>query len=67
MLKDIPIDSEEFAELELGIEIVPVHDLRPRVDADAFITRDFGSILIDNDCLAFCEDVVIVTVFFVGV
>ena len=49
VLSEIPIDCEEFAELELGIEIIPVKMLRERVGADAFITRDFLSILIDDD------------------
>ena len=48
ILQEFPIDSEEFAEMDLGIEIIPVLGLRTRVDADAFITRDFASILIDN-------------------
>lgn len=48
VLSEIPIDSEEFAEIELGIEIIPVKRLRERVGADAFITRDFLSILIDD-------------------
>ena len=49
VLLEIPIDCEQFAEIDLGIEIIPVPELRARVDADAFITRDFSSILIDND------------------
>lgn len=48
-LAEIPIDCEAFAELDLGIEIIPVKGLRERVGADAFITRDFMSILIDED------------------
>ena len=49
ILQETPIDCEAFAELDLEIEIIPAKGLRERVDADAFITRDFKSILIDDE------------------
>lgn len=47
ILSTMPVDIEAFAELELGMEMIPVPQLRGRVGADAFITHDFSSILID--------------------
>ena len=49
ILSAIPVEVEEFAELDLEIELIPFPGLRAEVNADAFISRDFQSILIDND------------------
>ena len=49
VLSDTPVDIEAFAELDLELGIVPKAGLRQAVKADAMITRDFQSILIDND------------------
>ncbi len=48
-LTEIPIDIEGFVELDLGIDIIPQAGMRHRIKADALITSDFKSILIDND------------------
>ena len=47
ILADIPVDIEAFAECDLRIDIIPVAGLRGRIKADAEITQDFKSILVD--------------------
>lgn len=46
-LQRIPIDVETFIEFDLELEIVPCHDICEKVSAEAIITRDFGSIMVD--------------------
>ncbi len=49
LLSEVPVDIENFTENVLGIAIVPEPGVREEMGADAFITRDFSSILIDYD------------------
>ena len=47
ILAEVPVDIEAFAEFDLRIDIIPVAGLRDRIRADAEITQDFKSILVD--------------------
>ena len=45
-----PVPIEEITELELGISILPVPNLRKDKAIDAYISHDFQHIIIDDDC-----------------
>lgn len=48
-LSTIPVNIEDFVEFDLGIEIIPQQGVRKTIGADAYITRDFQSIVVDYD------------------
>jgi len=45
----IPVEIEEIAGFDLKIEIVPEPGIKSLCDVDAYITRDFSSIVVDRD------------------
>lgn len=47
ILNNIPVDIEQFAAFELGIDIIPEPGIRQDCGCDAIITGDFNSILVD--------------------
>ena len=48
-LSIIPVNIEDFVEFDLGIELIPQQGVRKTIGADAYITRDFKSIVVDYD------------------
>lgn len=46
----LPVDIEKIIENSLGLEIIPIPQLRQLCDADALITSNWLSIYVDNDC-----------------
>lgn len=44
----IPVDIEKIIEIDMGIEIVPVRDLRFN-KIDAYVTQDFQTIVVDAE------------------
>jgi hypothetical protein len=48
----IPVDIEKIIEVELGINIIPIPELKSLCDIDALISSDWRSIYVDKDCYA---------------
>lgn len=46
-LSCLPVKIEDFTEFDLDIEIIPELEIRKTIGADAYITRNFKSIIID--------------------
>lgn len=44
-----PIDMENIIEFKLKLEIIPLSNIRPLINSDAFILSDFQSIILDSD------------------
>jgi Zn-dependent peptidase ImmA (M78 family) len=45
----VPVNIEEIVALDMGIEIIPEPNLKASCDIDAYITRDFKSIVVDRN------------------
>ncbi len=45
----VPVPMEEIVELDLKIQIIPIHGLQDRIDVDAFLTNNLKAICVDYD------------------
>lgn len=50
----LPIDMEQIIEIKMGISIEPIPDFRRGHDVDAFLKRDYSSVVVDLE--SFMED-----------
>lgn len=48
-MDSLPIDSLTIADLELGLNLIPFHDLRSRFRIEAALSADFTSIYVDAE------------------
>ena len=50
----LPVPIEEIVELKLGIQSVPIPNLKKDVDIDGFLSRDFKQLFVDQE--TFCAE-----------
>jgi hypothetical protein len=47
---NLPVDIALIIEGSLGMDIIPVHDMKSEFDTDAFLRRDLTAICVDYNC-----------------
>ncbi len=51
---DIPVDIDHLVEFDLGIDIIPVHSLKPAYQVDSWLSNDVW--LLPRACIPFPDN-----------